>query len=134
MTETDPRTVVQGGFAPIVSAETVEIHSAGAAAVVAGGDVAVHNAGAQMVVARGDVSIANGGAQTILASGGVQVHQGGAAVMVGGHVEVQRGFVGIALAPRITMSETKLILGPSGALALGVGLAFGAGLVRRLFG
>jgi hypothetical protein len=129
MSETDPETIVRTGFFPIVSATSVEMEQAGAAAVVARGDVSITNAGANIVLANGTVSIANGGAQTLLANGDVDIQHGGTLVAGAKHVEVHGGWVGVALARRVDLTDSKLLLGPRSALFLGIGLAVGRSLV-----
>ncbi|MDJ0771538.1 MAG: hypothetical protein QNJ12_22320 [Ilumatobacter sp.] len=134
MNDEQPTTVARSGFFPIVSGDAVDIRHAGAGAILAKGDVHLHQGGAQMLRVGGDLSIEQGGAQTVLSTGDVNVRQGGMLVAVGRSIEVADGRVGLALSPRVSLTNSRALLGPAQALAVGAGFGAVVAVGRLLFG
>ena len=132
MTEVSPPDVTRSGFVPLVSGTEVHLQQSCAFAVLARGDVSVYQGGANLLLVGGDLSVEQGGGQTIIAKGDVSIRQGGALVAAAPSVTVQSGWVGLALGGRVELKESRVLLGPAQAAALGAGLGVVFALARRL--
>ncbi|HZD79043.1 MAG TPA: hypothetical protein VE646_03240, partial [Actinomycetota bacterium] len=90
-----------------VSGRDVRLHQAAAGAVMASGDVTFERGGSGPVLAGGSVRFTQGGCGPVLTGGGVSFEQGGCqSVIAGGGVTVgNRGFVGLALSPRLEVHD-----------------------------
>ncbi len=109
--------IARGACGPVMAGGSVSVTQGGCGPVVAGGDVTLHQAGCGPLVAKGDVRFEQGGCQSVIAGGGVTVGPS--------------AFVGVALAPRITVEEGgRVLLGVPQALAFGAAFGLAAGLVR----
>ena len=131
MSDTGPHTRALRGFFPFVSGESISMQQAGSAAILARGDVSLENSGSQVLLTNGGASIANGGAQTVLANGDVEISQGGALLTAARQIEVDHGFVGLAVGRDVRLTDSKVLLTPPGALLIAAGLALGIGLAAR---
>src|SRR5581483_5521688 len=108
---------VERSLIGMVNGHDVAIARGACGPVVAGVDVTLLQAGCRPLVAKGDVRFEQGGCQSVIAGGGVTVGPS--------------SFVGVALAPRITVEEGgRVLLGVPQALAFGAAFGLAAGLVR----
>lgn len=118
-------------------------------------DIEMSTSCAGVVNAQGDASVTQGGAGVIIAHGDVQAHQTGAAalfassvtgdhvyncVTVASDVSASRSWIGIALSPKMRVSDdSRVIVGPVAALIIavaalgifGIVAAFGVIAARR---
>ena len=126
---------VRTGFFPVVAADEVSMTQAGSSAVFSGGDVSLAQAGSNLLLAAGSASVRQGGAMTLASMGDVSIEQGGAMVIGARSVEVTEGFVGVALGGRVVLNDSKVVLGPVQAAAIGAGMGMvllvGRMLARR---
>jgi hypothetical protein len=121
-------TRVERAVVGVVRGEDVELTRGGAGVVVARHDVSMRQGGGGPIVAGGDVSFRQGGGGPVLARGNVTLEQGlvQTVVAAGGVTVGSRGFVGVALAPTVTVEPGgRVLLSVRQALAFGVA----AGLV-----
>ena len=123
MNEATTSTTARAGFFPLVHGDEVEMGQAGAVGVLARGDVSIRQGGANLLATTGDLDIRQGGAQTLLALGDVAISQGGAIVTAAGSVRVDQGWVGLALGGKVDLQDSRVLLGPAQAFALGAGAA-----------
>jgi hypothetical protein len=95
------------------------------------GDATLSWSSASVLAAGNDVHVSYGGGQVMAAGNSIDVRNGGAGIAIAGTVRVDRGGVGLLLARHAEIGEdTRVMLQPTGAAALGVG--FGAGLLAAL--
>jgi hypothetical protein len=130
MNEPATPTTARRGFFPLVHGDEVDLRQAGAAGVLARGDVSIRAGGANLLVTGGDLHIEQGGGQTLLAAGDVTIRQGGTIVAAARSVKVDRGWVGLALGGRVDLDDSRVLLGPVEALALGAGLGMVAACAK----
>ncbi len=122
------------GFFPVVAGDEVHVEQAGGIAYLSSGDMSLSQGGSRLVVAGGDVSIAQGGSNAVLAGGDVSISQGGGMLVAARSVETDHSYVGVALGGSVTLQDSKVLLDPPAAAALGAGLAIALFLLRKLFG
>lgn len=68
-------------------------------------------------------------------TGDIHIEQGGAVAMAAaGGITLREGFVGVALAPKLDLSDAEVMVGPVQAAAFGAGLGLVLLLVRLVFG
>ncbi len=128
---------VERALVGMVNGRDVSIERSACGPVMAGGDVAITQGGCGPMVAGGDVTITQGGCGPMVARGDVRFEQGGCqSVIAGGGVTVgPDAFVGMALAPRVTVEEGgRVLLGVPQALAFGAACGLVCALVRRALG
>lgn len=103
--------------------------------LVAGKDVDVRQAGVGVIVAKHDISFSDGASCfPVVAGGDVRFEQGGACGAIAGReVNVGRkGFLGIALAPRVTVEDGgRVLMTAKQAAAFGATFAIAFLLFRR---
>lgn len=122
------------GFFPIVGGEDVTVAQAGAFVVGAKNDLDLRQGGAQIIGAGKDMEITQGGGWVIGAGNRVTVDQGGALVAAGRKVDLSRSYVGLALGKDVSIdAESKLVLGSSQSLAVGLVVGFLGSLLVSLF-
>jgi hypothetical protein len=124
---------VRTGFFPVVAADEVTMSQTGSSAVFSGGSVSLAQAGTNLLVAGGDAEIVQGGVLTLAALGDVTIEQGGAMLVGAGSVEVTDGFVGVALGGRVSLHDSRVLIGPAQAAAIGAGVGLVV-LLGRLLG
>lgn len=96
--------------------------------VSAKGDTTIHQAVAGAVVGGESVSVHQGGSP-ILISRAISMNTAGAGAMVAGEAHVERGWIGVLLTPRASLSEdSRVLIGPAAALILSVAVLGGFGL------
>lgn len=111
----------------VFSSHDAAIERGVARQVVTGGSVQLTKAGAGTLVAAGDANVTKSGAGALLALGHMDINQAGGCGLVAGSATVARGgIVGVAITPRLVVSEGGRVLFPPGG-ALGV--IAGAGIV-----
>lgn len=136
-----------------MSAETVhpaeESNISGLAASVAGNeDVNVATSLCGVVNAQGDAALTQSAAAAILAQGNTDVTQSAVAAIVtrtmtgegvynaasvSGDMSVSRSWIGVALTPRLQVSEdSRVIIGPVGALIIAVAIFGVFGILAAL--
>jgi fumarate hydratase class II len=114
-----------------LTTQSAALKASSVAAALVKGDASLAWCNAQLVGSANDVTLTNSGGQLMLAGNSIDVHTGGAAVMAARSITVQRGLVGMVIAQNATLGDdTKVLLKPSGAAALGAG--FGAGAIVGL--
>ena len=106
---------VRTGFFPDVAADHVTVEQAYAATVLSADDVTLTRSGASVVAVAGSASISEGGAGIVLAR----------------DLTVRRGLVGLAVGRRITLEDSRVLLGTAQAAAAGAALA-GVLLIGRI--
>lgn len=121
------------GFFPVVAADEVSLTQAGSSAVFSGGDVSLAQGGSNFMLTAGSTTIQQGGAITMAALGDITIEQGGGVIVGARSVEVTDGLVGIALGGTMTLTNSRVLLGPVQAAAVGAGLGLVL-LLGRLFG
>lgn len=121
------------GFFPVVAGDEVHVQQAGANAMFAAGNLTVEQGGASVMVAGGDAAIEQGGASIIAAAGDVDIRAGGAAVVAAGAVRVEGGIVGIAAGGTVKLHDSRVLLTPPEAAALGVALAITGFVLAKVF-
>jgi hypothetical protein len=129
------RTEVQRAVVGVVRGDDVNMSRAGAGVVLARHDISMTQGGGGPIVAGGDVSFRQGGGGPVLARGNVTLEQGlMKTVLAGGDVRVgDRGFVGIALAPRLTVEPGgRVMMTVRQAAAFGAVVGLVAGAVLRI--
>jgi hypothetical protein len=110
--------VKQAAVGAVMASGDVRFDRGGSGPLMAGGNVEFHQAGCGPVLTTGNVTFEQGGCQTVIAGGGVTV---------GG-----RGFVGLALTPRVDVQEGgRVLIALPQAAAFGAALGVVAGLVLR---
>jgi hypothetical protein len=115
----------------MLTTQSANFKASSVAAALVKGDASLAWSSAQMVGSTKDVTLTNSGGQIMLAGNNIEVLRGGAAVMAARSVTVQRGLVGMVVAQNATLGDdTKVLLKPTGAAALGAG--FGAGAIAGL--
>jgi hypothetical protein len=115
----------------MLSTQSANFKASSVAAAMVKGDATLAWSSAQMVGTTKDVTLTNSGGQLMLAGNTIDVHRGGAAVMAARSVTVQRGMVGVVIAQNAVLGDdTRVLLKPTGAAAMGVG--FGAGALTGL--
>ena len=123
---------VKRGFFPIVMGDDVSIRQAGGMAFISRGDTELSQGGGQVILAGGATSIHQGGANLLASVGGVSISQGGAVVAAAGSIRVEQSYVGVALAPGIDISDSRILLGPREAVLFGAVAGVAAAVVTRL--
>jgi hypothetical protein len=114
-----------------LSTQSANIKASSVASAYVKGNASLAWSSAQLVGSTKDVTLTNSGGQIMLAGNDIEVHRGGAAVMAARTVTVHRGLVGMVVAQNAILGdETKVLLKPTGAAALGAG--FGAGAIAGL--
>ena len=107
-----------------------DLHQSASVALVSGGDTSMKMSAAVAVPTMGDLHIEKGGAQWAIAAGDVSFDQGGCAVAVAPSVRVDRGGIGVAFGWHVDVGEnSRVLLGPLAAVALGLAFGLGMGLV-----
>jgi hypothetical protein len=138
------------GAVGFVRGEKVDLRQSGAGLAIAGGEMTVERGGARTMVSVGALNVTQGGAAVILSGGETSIQQGGAGTLVsfgptrieqGGSVVLvtpratvgARGFVGIALTPRLELAPGARVLAGPRELSAGVlGLAAVVALVALI--
>jgi hypothetical protein len=109
-----------------LSAHNVTLAAAAAGPMMTSGDVSITNGLCGPVMCSGDVSIHNGGCGPVLARGTVSFTNGGTQSVIAGEAQLRSGsFVGMVLAPRVTIEDGARVL-MSTTQAAAFGAAFGA--------
>ncbi|MBT8216405.1 MAG: hypothetical protein HKN74_03390 [Acidimicrobiia bacterium] len=128
-------TTAHRGFFPVVTGEAVTIQQAGATVVMSRSTTSVTQGGAQVMLTGGDAVIHQGGANLLGVAGDASLTQGGAVVAAAGSIEARNSYLGIAIAPSITLSEgSRVLIGPREAAIVGVVATVGYWALRGLFG
>ena len=110
-----------------LTTQSATIKASSVAAALVKGDASLAWSSAQLVGSSHDVTLSNSGGQLMLAGNNIDVQRGGPAVMAARAVTVQRGMVGMVVGQNVTLGdETRVLLKPSGAAALGAGFGVGA--------
>ena len=122
------------GFFPLVAGDNVEVRQAGGYAYFAAEDLSISRGGGTFMVAGRDVSIEQGGANVIVSAGDVSITQGGGGMIAAGSVKAEGGFIGVALGGSVELRDSKVLMTPPQAAALGAGLALTGFLLKKLFG
>jgi hypothetical protein len=129
---TTTHTTARFGFFPFVVADQVEVRQAGVTAAISGGDYTVQQGGTQFAVVGGSLSVTQGGSQALLVGGDATITQGGAVAMISRSVKIDRGIVGVLLAPNAELTDSTVVFTPRAAGALGGALALGVGVILWL--
>lgn len=123
----------------VTSAQDVEISTSCIGVVNAQGSASVSQTGAGAIIARGDVAATQSGAAALFANSVAGDHTY-SAVTVASDVAVSRSWIGIALSPKMQVSDdSRVIVGPVAALIIvvaalgvfGVVAAFGVLAAKR---
>lgn len=116
----------------VASEHDIELSTSCAGVVSAQGDASVSQSGAGAIVAHGDVRTHQTGVAALLASAveGDHLYSG---VAVASDISVSRSWVGIALAPKMQVSDdSRIIVGPIAALILAAAILGVFGIVAAL--
>jgi hypothetical protein len=114
-----------------LTTQTATLKASSVAAALVKGDASLAWSSAQLVGSAHDITLNNSGGQLMVAGNSIDVRTGGAAVMAARTITVQRGLVGMVLAQNADLGDdTKVLLKPAGAAAMGAG--FGAGAIVGL--
>ncbi|MDY0087346.1 MAG: hypothetical protein RBS78_02150 [Coriobacteriia bacterium] len=116
----------------VTSAHDAEITTSCAGVVSAQGDASVKRSGAGAIIAHGGVETHKTAVAALLASAveGNHVYNG---VTVASDISVSRSWVGIALAPKMQVSDdSRVIVGPAAALILAAAILGVFGIVAAL--
>lgn len=124
MSESEVRThtTARYGFFPIVAADEVSVRQAGVTAAISSGDLTMTQGGGNFAIAGGNLSITMGGSNAILAGGDVEIQQGGAVFLAAKSVNVNQGFVGVALGVDVQLEDSRVLLATPQAAAFGAAL------------
>ncbi len=133
MTRSTETVTARRGFFPVVAADEVHVRQAGANGMFAAGNLTVNQGGASVMLAGGDAAIEQGGASIIAAAGDIDVRTGGAAVAAARAVRVERGTVGLVVAKTVTVHDSRVLLTPAEAAALGAALAITGFVLGKVF-
>jgi hypothetical protein len=129
VTDTVKNTIV----ANVTSAHDVEIGTSLTGVVNAEGDSAITQSGAGAIVARGDAEVSRSGSVALVASS-VSGDHTYSAVTLASDVAVSRSWIGVALSPRMQVSEdSRVLVGPVAALIIVVA-ALGVFGIVAVFG
>lgn len=140
LVRTGHATIGQAMVGAVMAGGDVSVSQGGGRTFLAGRDLHVRQGGGGMLVAGGDAEIREGGVGTMVALGSVRIQQGGSLLAFARQVDAREGStVGVAIAPRITMSPgTRVLLGPrevvGGAAVVGLVIGLVLAAIRRLAG
>ena len=110
-----------------LTTDTAWLKFSSVAAAMVRKDASLSWCNAQLATARNNMTLTNSGGQLLAAGNTIEVRRGGAAIMAARTIQVQRGVVGVLLAQQATLGdETRVLLQPAAAAAMGAGFAAGA--------
>jgi len=118
--------------ASITSEGGVDVSTSGVGILNAEGDATVSQSGAGAIVTRGDAAVHQSGSAAIVANsvGGDRVYN---LATVAREVSVSRSWIGVALSPKMQVSEdSRVIVGPVAALIIVVALLGAFGIVAAV--
>jgi hypothetical protein len=96
--------------------------------VSAKGDTTIHQSVAGAVIGGESVSVSQGGSP-VLISRAISMNTGAGGAILAGEANVQRGWIGVLLTPKATISEdSRVLIGPAAALILSVAVLGGFGI------
>ncbi|HUG48844.1 MAG TPA: hypothetical protein VMP67_10590 [Candidatus Limnocylindria bacterium] len=122
MVKADQAEITNGLAGVVIAGKQASLSRGGARTIISAGRTDISQGGAGMVLSAGETRITQGGAGTLLSLGNVRIEQGGAMVMLTRQASVgTRGFVGLAITPRLELGEgARVLLGVEQARALGI--------------
>lgn len=123
-TPTEPRDAeVRTGIVPSVSAShDVSLTTSVAGVVNAQGDASLNQSGACAVVSQGNVGVSQAGAGIVIAQSFAGESFGGG-VVVSNDVRVSKGWVGVALSPKLEVADdSRVIIGPAAAAIIALAM------------
>ena len=97
----------------------------------------IERGGGAFLIARRDMHVKQGGGQWLVAVGNQTIDQGGGAVLVSSRARVSNGFVGVAIAGRVSFEGTaRALVSVSLPMIVAAAAGFGLGLLlgRRRVG
>lgn len=140
-------TKIQASLSAVASAHAEEFEAVGSAVgfVSAGGNATITASATPIVHAKGDINIRQSYTSAVIAGGDLEIsqavapiivgkqlsiEQGGGVVLLAGDAQVSKGFVGVLLAPKATLSDdTKVLLSTKAALIIAAAIFGGFALV-----
>jgi hypothetical protein len=132
-------TIKYTALGSLASERDVSMSMSFAGIVNSQGEASIDQGGAGAIIVQGPVEATRSGAVAIVASS-VNSDHAYSAVAVGSDVSLRRSWIGVALSPRMQVSEdSRVIIGPMAALIIavaifglfGIAAALGVVVVRR---
>jgi hypothetical protein len=107
--ETGPMTATRCAIASAVVSGDANLSGSAVGMISAAGSAGLERGCACVVMSEGDVAVKQGCAGLIMGKR-VELEQSGGGVMIGGETEVRRGWIGLLLARKATLSEDSRVL------------------------
>lgn len=120
-------TEARRGFFPFVKGDQVSIQQAGGVAFVAKDNLQISQGGGQLIGAGNSIAVSQGGSWVMGAGGNVSIDQGGAGIVAAREVRADRSFLGVAVGREVTLTDSRVLVGSVGSLALGLATGLIAG-------
>ena len=130
--ESNGQTIKKGAVGSVASERDVSMSMSCAGIVTSAGKTSISQGGVGAIIAQGPVEATRSGTLAIVANSVIGDHAY-SAVAVGSNVSLNESWIGVALSPRLQVSEdSRVIIGPLAALIISVALLGVFGIVAVL--
>jgi hypothetical protein len=124
--------LMNGVAGAVIGNNEASLAGGAAGAVIAGNRLAVAGGGSGLMLAGNSIEITGGGAGMFVAGNRIEVRQGGGALLLSGNARAEQSFIGIVLAGRAELKDSRVVLNTPAALALGAALGLVLAVAGRL--
>jgi uncharacterized protein (DUF2345 family) len=115
---------------PVKAGDNLNVRAGGGMILAAKNDMTISQGGGTVLHAGRDMRISQGGGTVLVAGEDITLSQGGGAVLIARQAEIGKGWIGLLLSGKVTLSEgARVLIATPQAVLLGATL----GLVFALF-